>query len=670
MRALELLAPARNADIGIAAIDCGADAVYIAGPGFGARQAAGNSLEDIRRLCAYAHRFGVRIFITLNTMLYDTELADAYRFMLEAQDAGADAFIVQDLAVLQLAGGGPDGSGPKIHIPLHASTQCAIRTPEQARFYAGLGFSRLVLERELTLDAIREIVRSTDSEIECFVHGALCVCYSGQCYLSEYLAGRSANRGACMQACRSRYDLTDAAGRVLVRDKALLSLKDLNLKDRIADLAEAGVCSFKIEGRLKNSSYVKNIVRDYSLALDALVAAQADRYRRSSFGRITGGFTPDPSKTFNRGYTDLFIDGRRSRGWAAMEIPKSIGEPAGTVRSVRPAGRDGMEILLQPAGRGLRLANGDGFCFVTDDAVTGFRGDVCEGLRIRCKHVEGLKPGLQLWRNISVDFEKELERNRCRRLIPVRLSLHISRSAGLSPAGLSPCFSGSDAGAPSQEAGFRIELRAETEDGRTLSLVRTAGQPLAEDAERMDRLCRAQLEKTAGDYRFRIEDIHAPEGFPLLPASALNALRRDVAEGLDAQPCRTLPLRNIPLFPTSKTLPPRNRAESSGFSDDEAKRSSRDVPSGIPTDYKANVANALAEAVYQAQGAAPAPAYERAHPAGAELMRTKYCIRFELGLCPVRQGATDTGKLYLLNNGRRLALDFDCRACEMAVREG
>ena len=653
MRALELLAPARNADIGIAAIDCGADAVYIAGPVFGARQAAGNSLEDIRRLCAYAHRFGVRIYITLNTILYDDESEAAYRFMLEAQEAGADAFIVQDLAVLTLAGGGPDGSGPKVRLPLHASTQCAIRTPEQARFYADLGFSRLVLERELPLDGIRAIARSTDSEIECFVHGALCVCYSGQCYLSEHLAGRSANRGACMQACRSRYDLTDAAGRVLVRDKALLSLKDLNLKDRIADLAEAGVCSFKIEGRLKNSSYVRNVVREYALALDALVAAQPDRYRRASFGRVAGGFTPDPSKTFNRGYTDLYIDGRRSRGWAAMEAPKSVGEPVGTVRSVRPAGRDGMEILLEPAGSDLRLANGDGFCFVTDDAVTGFRGDVCEGLRIRCKRVDGLKPGMRLWRNISVAFEKELERNRCRRLLPVRLGLHISRNTGLSPTGPSPRVSGSDAGAPSQEAGFRIELRAETEDGRTLSLVRTAGQPLAADAERMDRLCRAQLEKTAGDYSFRIEDIHAPDGFPLLPASALNALRRDMAEALDRQPCRTLPLRNLPPrpFPAPGTVPLRNE-------------------SGLPTDYKANVANALAAAVYRAWGADPDPAYERAHPAGAELMRTKYCIRFELGRCPVRQGARDDGPLYLLNNGRRLVLGFDCRACEMTVREG
>ena len=646
MKALELLAPARNADIGIAAIGCGADAVYIAGPAFGARQAAGNSLEDIRRLCACAHRFGARIYITLNTILYDSELDAAYRFMLGAQDAGADAFIVQDLAVVRLADGGPDGTGPKIRIPLHASTQCAIRTPEQARFYESLGFSRLVLERQLSLGQIRAAAEATDSEIECFVHGALCVCYSGQCYLSEHLAGRSANRGACMQACRSRYDLVDAGGRTIVRDKALLSLRDLNLKDRIADLADAGVCSFKIEGRLKNSSYVRNVVREYSLALDALVAAQPDRYRRSSFGRVTGGFAPDPARTFNRGYTDLHIDGRRSRGWAAADIPKSVGEPAGTVRSVRPDGRDGMEILLEPADRSLRLANGDGFCFVTGDTVTGFRGDVCDGLRIRCRHVEGLRPGTRLWRNISADFEKELERNRCRRLIPVRLSLHTGPAAPAQDL------------SPSSGSLFRIALCARTEDGRTLTLEQTAERPLAEDAERMEQLCRTQLEKTAGDYQFRLDEIVAPDGFPLLPASALNALRREIAEKLDGQPCRAIPLRNIPLHPFP------NRDDSGIFEWSGGPES----PSGIPADYKANVSNRLAADIYRARGTDPAPAYELAHPAGAELMRTKYCIRYELGLCPVRQGAADGGPLFLLNNGRRLALGFDCKTCEMTVR--
>ena len=630
MRQLELLAPARNADIGIAAIDCGADAVYIAGPAFGARQAAGNSVEDISRLCSHAHRFGARIFITLNTLIYEEELQDAYRFMLDVQEAGADGFIVQDLAVLRLAQGGPDGTGPKVTLPMHASTQCAIRTVDKAKFYASLGFARLVLERELSLEQIREIHEATGAEIECFIHGALCVCYSGQCYLSEHLAGRSANRGACMQACRSRYDLVDGAGKTLVRNKALLSLKDFNLKDRIGDLAEAGVCSFKIEGRLKNISYVRNVVREYSLALDAFIAAHPDEYVRASFGRVTGGFAPDPAKTFNRGYTELFLDGRRSRGWAAMETPKSMGEPVGTVRSIRPAGRNAMEILLEPGTRSgsalLTLANGDGFAFATDEEIIGFRGDVCQGLTIRCKRLPQLKPGMRLYRNISIDFERLLERARCRRLLDVGLRILLT-------------------GLPEKNR-WNCRLAAVSEDGRQIRLDKSFEAPDASDPERMRGLFAAQLEKTTGDYAFRLTDLESPDRLPFLPAATLNALRREVAEALDSQPCGRRPM---------------------ALSQLEGKP---DVCCAAELDYKANVANSLARETYRSRGATQIDeAYELAHPAGAELMRSKYCIRFELGLCPRFQGAKESGPLFLLNNGRRLALGFDCRNCEMTVRE-
>ena len=304
MRELELLAPARDADIGIAAIDCGADAVYIAGPRFGARQAAGNSIEDIAGLCRYAHRFGARIFVTLNTIIYDNELDDAASLIEEIGKAGADAVIVQDMAVVEMlrrmsparcqnglcpeaeAAGPLEGSGMPV---LHASTQCAIRTVERAKELEALGFSRIVLEREMSLRQIREIASAVSCEIEFFVHGALCVCYSGQCYLSEKIAGRSANRGACIQACRSRYDLAGPDGRTIVKNKALLSLKDYNLISRMEDLADAGVMSFKIEGRLKNISYVRNTVRAYSLALDRIVGKSGGKYRRASFGRDSGG---------------------------------------------------------------------------------------------------------------------------------------------------------------------------------------------------------------------------------------------------------------------------------------------------------------------------------------------------------------------------------------------
>jgi putative protease len=432
MTSLELLAPARNADIGIAAIDCGADAVYLAAEEFGARKDAGNSMEDVARLCEYAHRFGARIFLTVNTIIYDGELEAAHRLMLDAQAAGVDVFIVQDPAVTLW---------DDITVPLHASTQCAIRTPEDARFHESLGYARLVIERETSMKTLKEIRKAVGCELEFFVHGALCVCYSGQCYLSEYLSGRSANRGACVQACRSLYDLVDDRGRVLVKDKALLSLKDYRLLERLEDLAEAGVCSFKIEGRLKNASYVKNVVREYSMALDALVAKHPELYRRASFGSVSGGFKPAADRTFNRGYTELWIDGRRGR-WSSMDAPKSMGEFVGTVRSVRRAGAM-CEIILAPAG-GVQLRNGDGFAFAGRSGVVGFRGDVCEGATICCKNVEGLRSGLKIFRNINSAFERELERNMPRREIRVTLDVRISGK-------------------------YDLDITAESEDGRQVS---------------------------------------------------------------------------------------------------------------------------------------------------------------------------------------------------------
>ena len=398
MTFLELLSPARNLDIGIAAIDSGADAVYIAGPFFGARKDAGNSIEDIATLCTYAHRFGARIFVTVNIVVGEEELPELHRQMLAEQAAGVDAFIVRDERIF----GWDD-----ITVPLHASTQCAIRTAEEARRYESLGASRLVLERELSLETVRAIREAVSCELEFFVHGALCVCYSGDCRLSAYLDGRSADRGECIQACRSVYDLVDVGGRVLVKDKALLSLKDFKLYSRLGELASAGVCSFKIEGRLKSASYVRNVTRAYSQALDALVEAHPDLYGRASFGRVSGGFVPDLSKTFNRGYTDLYLDGVRRKGWSSMDAPANLGSFIGVVRSVR-RDRSGLEILLQKAAD---LHNGDGFAFVKGSSIVGFRGDVCEGNSIRCKEVSGLREGVKLYRNIDAAFEKELEKN-------------------------------------------------------------------------------------------------------------------------------------------------------------------------------------------------------------------------------------------------------------------
>lgn len=714
---LELLAPARNADIGIAAIDCGADAVYIAGPAFGARQAAGNSMEDIRRLTEYAHRFGARIFLTLNTILFDNELAEAERLLAGAKDAGVDAIIAQDLAVWELT-----------DLPVHASTQCAIRTPEKARLYESLGASRLVLEREMSLDQIRAIRASVDCELEFFVHGALCVCYSGQCYMSERIAGRSANRGECIQACRSLYDLVDEGGNVLVRNKALLSLKDYNLKDRLADLAEAGICSFKIEGRLKNVSYVRNVVRAYSLALDELVAADSGKYRRVSFGRSEGGFTPDLGKTFNRGYTQLFLDGKRSGNWSSMDAPKSIGEEVGTVVSISPIrqnfsngkrpSEENITITVRMKNPGDRLQNGDGFSFLSKGRgeIVGFRGDVCQGNRITCRNVAGLYPGAKLYRNLSNAFEKELVSNLPVRTIPVAvdISVRISGPRVTSTGSVTedarslslPKLLNKDRQPSTRpsEPTYSLKINAVSQDGRRVELEREAGYNAAENAERMRGMFATQISKATGIYSFTLRslEVETPDGsLPFLPASALNAIRRDLAATLEDMPCKAVPLptgQAVNATGIVKILDNRKNAidapaylgkcQSQKPILSQVSDIQETASDGIHLSYKANIANHVARETYQSLGATQTDdAFEISHRPDAELMRTKYCIRYELGLCPVHQqagrqqgkgnanlhGLTTTANLKnlsLINNGKRYRLAFDCANCEMIVRQG
>jgi putative protease len=581
MQWLELLAPARNKDIGIAAIDCGADAVYIAGPGFGARKAAGNSFEDIAELCAYAHRFGVQIFVTYNTLWREGEEEEAHAQMLRAQEAGADAFIIREPRI---------AAWDDITVPLHASTQCAIRDVARAKYFESLGCERIILERELSLETVREICAAVSCDVEFFVHGALCVCYSGDCRLSEFIDGRSADRGECIQACRSLYDLVDGDGRVLLRNKAVLSLKDFNLKARLEDLAEAGVCSFKIEGRLKNASYVKNVVRDYSLALDALVAKYPDRYCRASFGTVTGGFVPDTAKTFNRGYTELFLDGQRGK-WSSMDAPKSMGEAVGTVQRIRRQAGRTMTFEVRPLRRDLALHNGDGFAIATADGVTGFRGDVCEGLQVSCKDVPDLREGMTLYRNINTAFEKMLETQTCHREVPVHLSLRLHGK-------------------------YVLEVRAVTADGREVLSPFHMDVETAENRERAEAMLREQLSKRSGVYHFSLDELlveTAGGNLPLLSASTINGIRRLVAEDLDGVPA-----------PGRSAAPRRPRPD-------------REALTLI------------------------------SRPAMEPLMRSKYCVRYELGLCPKYQGAKPPQELFLLNNGRRLALRFDCAACEMTV---
>ena len=596
MLELELLSPAKDKAVGIAAIDCGADAVYIAGPGWGNRKAAGNSIDDIRELCTYAHRFGVRIYLTVNTIIYPDEWPAVHSMMLEAQDAGVDAFIIREERLLSL---------PDIRVPMHASTQCAIRTPEAARRFEALGCSRIILERALSLQEVRAIREAVSCELEFFVHGALCVCYSGDCRLSEYLDGRSADRGDCIQACRSLYDLVDESGRTLVRGRTLLSMRDFKLLDRLEDLARTGVCSFKIEGRLKSASYVKNVVREYSLALDALVAKHPGEYRRASFGKVSGGFTPNSDLTFNRGYTQWWLDGVRGR-WSSMDTAN--GEFVGEVQAVRPSG-GGLMLTLKPAGAGLQLSNGDGFAFFEPGrGVTGFRADRCEGRQIFCKRVDGLRAGVRLYRNINAAFERELEARSPRREVGVDVDVAVSGS-------------------------FVIELKAETEDGRCVVSRFNADVDKAENRERSEAMLREQLSKRSGVYAFKVRSVSAPGALPLLSAGTINSMRRLLAEDIDSY----VGLR-----------PPQNDNGTA-------------VPSGSAAVQADSSAVPSGSSVISSERSEP-----RNLP--AELMRTRYCIKYELGLCPRHQKAKPTGALFLVNNGRRLALGFDCAKCEMTVK--
>ena len=405
MTNLELLAPAKNLECGLAAIDHGADAVYIGAPRFGARAAVGNSVDDIRQLCQYAHQFDVRVYVTVNTIIYDDELEPVKQLIRELEEVGVDAVLTQDMSLLNS------------HIPLHASTQTDNRTPEKVRWLRSLGFRRVVLARELSVAEIAEIHREVpDVELEVFVHGALCVSYSGLCYASQHCFSRSANRGACAQFCRMKFDLLDAEGREIEHQRHLLSLKDMNQLNHLEELILAGATSFKIEGRLKDVTYVKNVVAAYSQQLDAFIAKHSHDYQRASKGHCTYTFTPNLRKTFNRGFTTYFLQGRQPDIFSP-DTPKAMGEFVGTVKEIR---RDSFNVAGTAA-----FANGDGLCYIdADRELQGFRVNRALGNRLFPQQMpRTLRPGTALYRNNDQEFERLLSRPSGQRKIPVRFSL-------------------------------------------------------------------------------------------------------------------------------------------------------------------------------------------------------------------------------------------------------
>jgi putative protease len=617
---LELLAPAKNIAIGREAILHGADAVYIGGPDFGARHNAGNSVHEIAELVTFAHRYHARIFATLNTILHDSELEPARRLIHELYEAGVDALIVQDMGLLEL---------DLPPIDLHASTQCDIRSPERARFLADVGFSQIVLARELTIEEIATVRAAlpADTVLEHFIHGALCVAFSGQCYISHAQTGRSANRGDCSQACRLPYTLEDGQGRVVAFEKHLLSVKDNNQSANLRALIDAGVRSFKIEGRYKEMGYVKNITGHYRLLLDQILEEQPELARASS-GRTRLLFTPDPDKTFHRGATDYFSNGRKD-DIGAFDSPSFVGLPLGTVTKVGPSGFE-MEADAP-------MANGDGLTYMNKREVVGLQANVVESLRGPVWRVQpnekmadlpGLKPGVAISRNRDHAWEQALNKSSAERRIDV------SARFAETPDG--------------------FELNLTDEDGIASHASVVFEKQPAQQVETAEASLREQLSRF-GKTDFSLRQLAIEWTQPwFVPSSMVNKLRRDAVEQLEAAR-------------QAAYVRPQRRRE-------------YEPPAAYPEEslsYLANVYNQSARAFYARHGVKLiAAAYEAHQEAGeVSLMITKHCLRYSFSLCPKQakgvtgvQGQVRADPMVLVNGNERLTLTFDCRACEMHVR--
>lgn len=601
-RKIELLAPAKNLECGIAAIDHGADAVYIGAPKFGARAAAVNSLEDIAALVEYAHLYNARIYVTVNTILKDEELQETEKMIWALFRAGVDALIVQDMGITGL-------NLPPI--PLHASTQMDNRTVEKVRFLADAGFRQVVLARELSLREISKIHEACpDVPLEIFVHGALCVSYSGQCYVSQACFGRSANRGECAQFCRLPFSLVDAEGRVIVKDKHLLSLKDLNQSDELEALLDAGASSFKIEGRLKDVSYVKNVTAAYRRKLDAIFARRKE-YARASSGSCRYAFNPQLDKSFSRGFTHYYLHGR-TKDVFSFDTPKSLGEEMGTMKEARGN-------YLTVAGL-KSFNNGDGVCYINEQGrLQGFRINRVEGNKLYPQEMPRIKPRTVLYRNFDQEFEKILARKSSERRIAVSVRL------------------------TDTPFGFALTLTDEDDNSVTLSLAREKEPARTPQEENL----KTQLAKF-GNTPFeavRIDIDFAGNWF--LPASVLADFRRQAVEKLIS--ARRINYRRelFVLKPTAHAFPQSTLT------------------------YLGNVMNGQAVSFYAGHGVASiAPAFERAPAEKAVLMFCKHCLRYSMGWCPVHQRERSPYRepYYLVStDGKRFRLEFDCKNCQMKV---
>jgi len=602
---LELLAPAKNADQGILALRCGADAVYMGAARFGARQAAGCGVEDFERLAREARLWGAKVFATLNTVLFDAELEDARRLAWDLHGAGVDALIIQDMAYLEL---------DLPPLPLHASTQAACDGPDKVAFLESAGFTRAILARELSIQEIRAIREASAIELEGFVYGALCVGESGRCYLSGAICGRSGNRGECAQPCRAPWNLVDGSGRVLLRDKHLLSIRDLDLSGSLEELADAGLTSFKIEGRLKDADYVKNVVSHLRRGLDALLDRRPE-LGRASLGRVSHGFAPDPAKTFQRGLSTYRAHGGR-QSMGTPEAGRHLGELVGTVRSIQAD-----RLVLD---REAELHPGDGLAYVDGAEAAGTVVNAVDGRQVFVQDPSRIRPGTRIHRNLDLQWLKALRGAKVERRIPVEARLDF----------------------PGGEVRLRLEdgtgLAAEARAPGDFAPARDPGAAAGAIREALGRL---------GDTPFTLAGLELAEP-RFVPVSRLNALRREAAADLEA---RRRALRPAQAPRPAVRLRPLPAAE---------------------LDFTWNVANRAARAFYQrAGGKVLEPAAElQASLRDRVVMVTRHCLRYELGWCPQHPNpepwqapAEPGGPLFLENGPTRLECRFDCAKCRMEL---
>lgn len=631
LRKIELLAPAKNLECGIAAIDHGADAVYIGAAQFGARQTAGNSTEDIAELTRYAHQFGAVVYVTVNTIVYEKELAALEHLLKQLVEMGVDAILVQDMAVLEIYKKlKAEYVARGYRMPaLHASTQTDNRSADKVKWLKENGFERVVLARELSLEEITDIHKAhPDVELEAFVHGALCVSYSGACYASQYFFNRSANRGECAQFCRMAFDLKDSDGETLIEDSYLLSLKDMCQLDRLGDLLEAGVCSLKIEGRLKDANYVKNAVATYSEALNAYIAKHSDKFRRSSFGKCSYTFTPALEKTFNRGFTHYFFNGRQ-KDISSFNTPKAMGEYVGYVKEIRRGS-------FNVAGTAM-FANGDGLCFFNrQKKLEGFRVNRVENNRLfPLTMPKNLEPGMALYRNNDIEFERAMQGKTSTRKLQVRFVVDVVDG--------------------------KLTFTATDECGRSANVVLNETPEKAQKSQH-DNIVK-QLEKL-GNTVWTANEIYinnsADEFF--IPSSRLAAVRRELLEALENTPVSNHTDKQAVGETTTNSV----NANNTVYAD---------------TINIANVANTTAQNYYAAHGVKNAPtAFElnsdykagstTATSAVPPLMTCRYCLRYALGYCVKNGGKRPTWHepLHLeAKNGIRVRLAFNCAKCQMEV---